>query len=174
MTWGRVEETSLEKWQRALDINLRAVFYFCQAVLPDLLKSKGNIVSVSSTNGLHPVYGTVAYGVSKAGVISLTKQITLEYGRHGVRANAITPGGVATPMHEKTMAASGFNMSILQEAAGRNMPKLAGVGGCTPEEIAAAIAPILRLVMHAMQPVRSSRCMAGKQQAENKKRREAK
>lgn len=140
MTWGRIAETSVAKWQRTLDIDLSAVFYLCQQVLPDLVETQGNIVSVSSASGHHPVYGTVAYGVAKAGIIALTKQIALEYGRHGVRANAVAPGGVATPMHEKTMTAGDFDMSILEEASGRNMPKLAGVEACTPEEIAAAIA----------------------------------
>lgn len=140
MSWDRIEDTSVEKWRRTLDINLNAVFYLCQQVLPDLVKSKGNVVSVSSASGHHPVYGTIAYGVSKAGVIALTKQIALEYGRHGVRANAVAPGGVATPMHQKTMSATDFDMSLLEEAAARNMPKLAGVEACTPAEIAAAIA----------------------------------
>ncbi len=140
MTWDRFEDTSIAKWQRTLDINLSAVFYLCQQVLPELVKSKGNIVSVSSASGHHPVYGTAAYGVSKAGVIALTKQIALEYGRAGVRANAVAPGGVATPMHQKSMSASDFDMSILADASTRNMPKLAGVEVCTPEEIAGAIA----------------------------------
>ncbi|WP_311269557.1 SDR family oxidoreductase [Sphingobium sp. WCS2017Hpa-17] len=140
MTWDRFEDTSPAKWQRTLDIDLSAVFYLCQKVLPSLVESKGNIVSVSSASGHHPVYGTVAYGVAKAGIIALTKQIALEYGRHGVRANAVAPGGVATPMHQKTMSASDFDMSVLEEAASRNMPKLSGVEACTPAEIAAAIA----------------------------------
>ncbi|WP_336951312.1 SDR family oxidoreductase [Sphingobium aromaticivastans] len=140
MTWGRIEETSAKAWQRTLDIDLSAVFYLCQQVLPELVKSKGNVVSVSSASGHHPVYGTGAYGVAKAGIIALTKQIALEYGRHGVRANAVAPGGVATPMHQKTMAAGDFDMTVLEEAAARNSPKLAGVQACTPAEIAAAIA----------------------------------
>jgi NAD(P)-dependent dehydrogenase (short-subunit alcohol dehydrogenase family) len=140
MTWGRFEETARSSWQRTLDINLSAVFYLTQKAVPELIKSKGNVVSVASAGGLHPVYGTVAYGVSKAGVIAMTRQLAVEMGRHGVRANAVCPGGVATPMHQKTMSASNFDMSILEEAAARNMPKLQGVEACTPEEIAAAIA----------------------------------
>jgi len=140
MTWGRIGETSHKAWQRTLDIDLSAVFYLTQAALPSLIESKGCIVNVSSAGGHHPVYGTVAYGVAKAGVIALTKSTALEMGRHGVRANVVCPGGVATPMHGKTMAAADFDMEVLKEASARNMPKLAGIEACTPAEIAAAIA----------------------------------
>ncbi|SFS09002.1 SDR family NAD(P)-dependent oxidoreductase [Sphingomonas jatrophae] len=140
MTWGRVEDTSVASWQRTLDIDLSAVFYLTQAAIPILVESRGCIVNVSSAGGHHPVYGTVAYGVAKAGVIALTKSTALEMGRHGVRANVVCPGGVATPMHEKTMSAADFDMAVLAEASARNMPKLAGVEACTPEEIAVAIA----------------------------------
>jgi meso-butanediol dehydrogenase / (S,S)-butanediol dehydrogenase / diacetyl reductase len=140
MTWGRFEETSIATWQRTLDINLTAVFLTIQAAIPHLKESKGNIVSVASAGGLSPVYGTVAYGVAKAGVVALTKQAALELGRFNVRVNAVAPGGVATPMHTKTMAAADFDMTILHEAAARNMPKLAGIEACEPQDIAEAIA----------------------------------
>ena len=140
MTWGRIEETDTSAWQRTLDINLSGPFYLTQAALAPLKASKGCIVNVASASGLHPVYGTSAYGISKAGVIALTKSTSLEWARHGIRVNAIAPGGVNTPMHEKTMAAGGFDPAIFAEAAGRNMPKLTDRDSCSPAEIAAAIA----------------------------------
>lgn len=140
MTWGRFEETSPAAWQRTLDINLSGPFYLIQAAIPHLKGSKGNIVSVASAGGLHPVYGTSAYGVSKAGVIAVTQAASLEYARFGVRVNAVAPGGVATPMHEKSTAGGGVDPAIFEEAAGRNMPKLTDRPACTPEEIAASIA----------------------------------
>lgn len=140
MTWGRFEETTPTAWQRTLDINLSGPFYLIQAAIPHLKESAGNIVSVASAGGMHPVYGTTAYGVSKAGVIAVTQAASLEFARFGVRVNAVAPGGVATPMHEKTLAAGGFDPAILEEAVVRNMPKLANMQACTPEEIAGAIA----------------------------------
>jgi NAD(P)-dependent dehydrogenase (short-subunit alcohol dehydrogenase family) len=140
MSWGRLEEIDVGTWERTLDINLTGPFHLIRAALPFLQKTKGNIVSVASAGGLHPVYGTAAYGVSKAGVIALTKAASLEFARHGIRVNAVAPGGVMTPMHEKSMADGGFDQDILAEAAGRNMPKLTDRPACTPEEIAAAIA----------------------------------
>jgi len=140
MTWGRIEELSAAAWQRTIDINLNAVFYLTQQALPHLIASKGNIVNVASAGGLSPVYGTSSYGVAKAGVVAFTRATALEAARHGVRANAVAPGGVATPMHEKTIAAADFDMTILEEAGARNMPKLEGFQVCEPEDIASAIA----------------------------------
>ena len=89
---------------------------------------------------MHPVYGTAAYGVSKAGVIAMSKACALDMERYGVRVNAVAPGGVATPMHEKSAAGGGVDPGIFTEAAARNMPKLTDREACTPPEIAAAIA----------------------------------
>lgn len=140
MTWGRLEETKASDWQRTLDINLSGPYYLTQASIPALRESKGVIVNVASVGGLHPVYGTSAYGISKAGVIALTKSAALELARDGVRVNAVAPGGVATPMHEKSTASGGVDPEIFKEAAARNMPKLVERDACTPSEIAAAIA----------------------------------
>lgn len=140
MTWGRLEETSPEAWRRTLDINLSGPFYMIQAAFPYLRDSKGNIVSVASVGGVHPVYGTSAYGVSKAGVVALTQSASLEFARYGIRVNAVAPGGVATPMHSKSTAGGGVDPAIFVEAAARNMPKLTDRDACTPAEVAAALA----------------------------------
>lgn len=140
MTWGRFEETPAATWQRTLDINLSGPFFLIQAAIDHLKAVKGNIVSVASASGLHPVYGTAAYGVSKAGVIAMTQSAALEYAPFGVRVNAVAPGGVATPMHEKSVAGGGVDPRIFEEAVVRNMPKLTDRQACTPEEIAGAIA----------------------------------
>lgn len=140
MTWGRFEETAVAAWQRTLDINLSGPFYLSQAALPALKETRGCIVNVASVGAVHPVYGTVAYGVSKAGVVAMTKSAALEFARYGIRVNAVAPGGVATPMHEKSVAGGGVDPEIFAEAAGRNMPKLTDRDACTPPEIAAAIA----------------------------------
>lgn len=139
MGWGRLADYPDEGWERMLRINLSSLFYITKQALPHLIASKGAIVNVASAGGLIPVANTVAYGVSKAGVIALTKSTALEYGPHGVRANAIAPGGVMTPMHEKTMS-QGVDPELVNEAASRNSPKLAGVLAADPAEIAEAIA----------------------------------
>ncbi|MEO6092157.1 MAG: SDR family oxidoreductase [Novosphingobium sp.] len=140
MTWGRIEETTPESWRRTIDINLNGPVWLTQAALPHLRASKGNIVNIASVGAIHPVYGTAAYGVSKAGVVALTKASALEFARFGIRVNAVAPGGVATPMHEKSTAGGGVDPAIFEEAAARNMPKLTDRDACTPREVASAIA----------------------------------
>ena len=98
------------------------------------------VISIASVGAVHPVYGTAAYGVSKAGIVALTKSASLEFARHGIRVNAVAPGGVATPMHEKITAGGGVDPAIFEEAAARNMPKLTDRDACSPQEVAAAIA----------------------------------
>jgi meso-butanediol dehydrogenase / (S,S)-butanediol dehydrogenase / diacetyl reductase len=140
MTWGRLGETPAATWQRTLDINLSGPFHLTQAALPALKDSRGTIVNVASAGAVHPVYGTAAYGISKAGVVALTQSAALEFARFGVRVNAVAPGGVATPMHETSTAGGGVDPAIFAEAAARNMPKLTDRQACTAEEIAGAIA----------------------------------
>lgn len=84
MTWGRIE-TDAVAWQRTLDINLSGPFYLTQAALEPLKASKGQYRQCRIGGGIHPVYGTSAYGISKAGVIALTKSTSLEWARHSIR-----------------------------------------------------------------------------------------
>ena len=97
-----VVETSEETWQRTLDVNLKGVFLCCKHGVPALLAAGGgSIINIASFVAL--VGCTVpqdAYTASKGGVISLTRSLAVQYGRFGVRANAICPGPVLTPLLE--------------------------------------------------------------------------
>jgi NAD(P)-dependent dehydrogenase (short-subunit alcohol dehydrogenase family) len=70
----------------------------CRAALPHLLDSGGNIVNVSSTAALAGLPYGAAYGASKGGVLGLTRALAVEYGKQGVRCNAVCPGSIKTPM----------------------------------------------------------------------------
>lgn len=85
-------------WDRILDVNLGAGFRLARAVLPALMTGGGAIVNVSSTFALQGYPGTAAYAASKAALIGLTRQMAADYGRHGIRVNAIAPGYIETPM----------------------------------------------------------------------------
>ncbi len=91
-------ETTEEQWDRVLGVNLKGMFLVTKALLPALMDGGGVVVNTSSISGLAARGGGVAYTASKHGVIGLTRQLTAEYGKHGVRANAILPGAVETPM----------------------------------------------------------------------------
>lgn len=99
---GSIENTSLDDWDKMLDINLRAVFYMMQKCVPHLEKTKGNIVNVSSVTGLRAFPNVLAYCVSKAAVDQLTRCTALELAPKQVRVNAVNPGVVVTNLHKRS------------------------------------------------------------------------
>jgi len=98
---GTIENTSLEAWDKMLDINLRAVFFLMRESVPTLTSRGGNIVNVSSVTGLRAFPGVLAYCVSKAGLDQLTRCAALELASKGVRVNAVNPGVVVTNIHRR-------------------------------------------------------------------------
>lgn len=102
---GTIENTTESQWDEMFDVNLRSVFRMMQLVMPYLVKSKGNIVNVSSVTGVRAFPNILAYCVSKAGVDQLTRCAALEVASKGVRINAVDPGVVVTNLHK----ASGMN-----------------------------------------------------------------
>ena len=98
---GTIEDTTLSAWDAMMQVNLRAVFSAMQLATPYLMKTKGNIVNVSSVTGLRSFPGVLAYCVSKAGVDQLTRCAALELAPTGVRVNAVNPGVVVTEIHKR-------------------------------------------------------------------------
>jgi len=94
--FDNVETTSSELWERSMAVNLTSVYYSCHYAMPHLKKSGGAIVNISSVQALGPVTNYAAYVTAKGGMISLTRSIAVDFARDGVRANAISPGGVKT------------------------------------------------------------------------------
>lgn len=98
---GTIETTSMEAWDKMMDINLRAVFRLMNGTLPALIERRGNIVNVSSVTGLRSFPGVLSYCVSKAGLDQLTRCSALELAAKGVRVNAVNPGVVITEIHKR-------------------------------------------------------------------------
>jgi len=98
---GTIENTTLDEWDKMLNINLRSVFYLMQKCLPFLEVTKGNIVNVSSVTGPRAFPNVLAYCVSKAAVDQLTRCSALELAPKGVRINAVNPGVVVTNIHKR-------------------------------------------------------------------------
>lgn len=87
-------------WNRNLDIVLKGVFLCAKALLPGMIDRRyGAIVNIASVNGLTGL-GEEAYSAAKAGVINLTQNMAIKYGRHNVRVNVICPGTIHTPIWE--------------------------------------------------------------------------
>lgn len=138
MDWGAFCEFSEQAWERMLRIDLSSVFYITQRAMPHLIQSRGNVVSIASAAGLTGLPYVTAYAAAKAGVIAITKSIAVEFAAQGVRANAIAPGGVKTPMHTKSTNPVGVDQAMVQKVGERHWPKLGEL--CEPEDIAAAVA----------------------------------
>jgi NAD(P)-dependent dehydrogenase (short-subunit alcohol dehydrogenase family) len=101
-----VVETTLEAWQRVQDVNLRGVFLCCKHGIPHLLEGGGG--SVINTASFVAVMGAavsqISYTASKGAVVSLSRELGVEFARRGVRVNALCPGPVRTPLLENLFA----------------------------------------------------------------------
>jgi 3-oxoacyl-[acyl-carrier protein] reductase len=97
---GTVEDVTEEDWDLALAVNLKSVFLCSKAIIPHMKKhKKGRIITMSSTAGKNPL--TIAgtnYGVSKAGIIYLTRRMAVDLGKYGITVNCIVPGPIDTDM----------------------------------------------------------------------------
>lgn len=129
---GRVEDLTAKQWDLQFGVNLRGLFLFTRGAIPLLRETRGHIVNLASIAGTVPTPGLAAYGASKAAVISFTHSLNRELDADGVRALALCPGFVDTPM----AAWSGIS--------GEEMIQ--------PEDCAELVRAVLRLSPHARVP----------------------
>jgi NAD(P)-dependent dehydrogenase (short-subunit alcohol dehydrogenase family) len=103
---GGVTETPEPTWERVMDVNLKGVWLGCKHGVPAMIASGGgSIVNVASFVALvGAATAQIAYTASKGGVLSMTREIAVEHARNGIRANALCPGPIATPMLEELMS----------------------------------------------------------------------
>ena len=96
---GAVHGLAVEEWDRVLDVNLKGTFLVCKHVLQRMLEHRsGSIVNLASIEGLEGFEGGSAYNASKGGVVLLTRNLAIDYGRRGIRVNCICPGLIETSM----------------------------------------------------------------------------
>lgn len=137
MSMGPLVDYDMEDWWRVVDTNLTGAFHLIQAVLPGMLrKGFGRIVVVSSEWGVTGWPDATAYAASKAGLISLTKNLGRELAPRGVIVNAVAPGVVDTPQLEVDARAAGVSRAEIVETYAQDIP-LRRVG--RPEEVAATV-----------------------------------
>ena len=119
---GTVTQFDLEKWHKAIAVNLTGTMLSCRAVLPHMLAAGGgSIVTVASIYGMTGGPGNTPYNVTKGGVLQLTRSLAADYGASGIRANAVSPGYIETPMtnmlaHAGPMRDAFVGMHLLQRA----------------------------------------------------------
>jgi NAD(P)-dependent dehydrogenase (short-subunit alcohol dehydrogenase family) len=135
---GPVHLLDAAAWDRVLAVNLKGTFLVCKHALVQMLGQepiageRGALVNVASIEGLEGTAGGSAYNASKGGVVLLTKNLAIDYGRRGIRTNAICPGFIETPMMDAVLGAPA--MAAVREEI-RHEHKLRRFG--RPEEIAA-------------------------------------
>jgi 3-oxoacyl-[acyl-carrier protein] reductase len=115
-----------EEWQRVLDTNLTGAFRLTRRALKSMMRARfGRIINISSIVGLRANPGQANYAAAKAGLIAMTKTVTVEVARRGITANAVAPGWIDTDM------TAGVESALLSNVPARR----AG----TPEEVAACV-----------------------------------
>jgi NAD(P)-dependent dehydrogenase (short-subunit alcohol dehydrogenase family) len=113
--WGtKFEDITYDSWQKNVDMQMNTTFLFIQKIMPELLKSKGSIVNMTSIYGVvgndltiyeNTSINTAApYSAIKGGVINFTRYLASYYGRQGVRVNCVSPGGIFDNQHETFVA----------------------------------------------------------------------
>ena len=132
---GTIETTTLDDWDKMININLRSVFALSQKAMPYLIETKGNIVNVSSVAGPRSFPNVLAYCVSKAAVDQLTRCTALELAAKGVRVNAVNPGVVITNIHKRGGMEDAAYDAFLEHS--KETHPIGRVG--TPEEVAELI-----------------------------------
>ena len=132
---GTIETTTLDDWDKMININLRSVFALSQKAVPYLAEKKGNIVNVSSVAGTRSFPNVIAYCVSKAAIDQLTRCSALELAAQGVRVNAVNPGVVVTNIHKRGGMEDAAYDAFLEHS--KETHPIGRVG--TPEEVAELI-----------------------------------
>jgi NAD(P)-dependent dehydrogenase (short-subunit alcohol dehydrogenase family) len=96
---GAAHELAAEEWDRVVDINLKGSFLVSKYVLRDMLTRRtGSIIHLASVEGIEGMSGSLPYNVSKGGVVLMTKNMAVDYGREGIRVNCLCPGLIDTPL----------------------------------------------------------------------------
>jgi len=116
-----------------MGVNLDGYFFLAQAAIPHLLETGGNIVNIASNAGLQGVPYSVAYSMTKGGVVQLTRSLAVEYLKHPLRVNAIAPAGTNTNIGASPQFPADVHVDLPTRMAGLR-------GMAEPEEVAALFA----------------------------------
>lgn len=131
-TSGKIHQASDDDWKKVMSTDLDGVFYCTRAFMPLLLENGGNVINISSVSGLGGDWGMSIYNAAKGAITNFTRALAMDYGKDGVRVNAICPGLTITDMTEdmkqNAQLMAKFNERIALGRAGE------------AEDIAAAIA----------------------------------
>jgi NAD(P)-dependent dehydrogenase (short-subunit alcohol dehydrogenase family) len=127
-------DTDLEAWKRVQDVNLTSVYLCCKAALPYMLEQKkGSIINTASFVAvMGAATSQISYSASKGGVLSMSRELGVQFAREGVRVNALCPGPVNTPLLQELFASD-------PERAARRLVHVPVGRFAEPEEMANAV-----------------------------------
>lgn len=96
-------EVTEEHWDSVLDTNLKGAWFFASAVAEKMMEAgkDGSVVNIASITGLRPAGAVGPYAISKAGLAHMTRQLAVEWARHGIRVNALAPGYIETDLNRE-------------------------------------------------------------------------
>ncbi|MGM7775807.1 SDR family NAD(P)-dependent oxidoreductase [Arthrobacter sp. KNU-44] len=133
-----VDQTTIEEWDSVMNVHARAAWLLASTAYPALRASRGSFIATTSTSGISPHPGLGAYSPAKAALIRLVETLALEWGPVGIRANAVAPGPIVTPISRKSRpGVSDAEVREMLATRARVMP-LRALG--EPEDIAEAVA----------------------------------
>ena len=126
--------TGLDAWHRVLEVNLTSVYLCCKAALPYMLEQhRGSIINTASFVAvMGAATSQISYSASKGGVLSMSRELGVQFARQGVRVNALCPGPVNTPLLQELFATD-------PERAARRLIHIPAGRFAEPDEIASAV-----------------------------------
>ncbi len=134
--YGTVETTTEAEWDEVMNVNLKSVYLVCHHAIAHLKKTRGAIVNMASVQAFATQRSVAAYTTGKHALIGLTRSMALDFAEYGVRANAVAPGSVDTPMLNQAVNLDPDPASLWKTVEG--MHPLGRIA--TPREVAEAVA----------------------------------
>lgn len=132
---GSILETGLDAWRRVQEVNLTSIFHCCKQVIPYMqAQGSGSIINTASFVAvMGAATSQISYSASKGGVLSMSRELGVEFARQGIRVNALCPGPVNTPLLQELFAKD-------PERAARRLVHVPLGRFAAPDELAAAVA----------------------------------
>lgn len=129
---GKIADLSTADWRKVMSADVDGVFFCTRAAMPHLIATKGSVVNTSSVSGLGGDWGMTVYNAAKGAVTNLTRALAMDYGRDGVRVNAVCPSLTNSEMTS--------DMQDNKELIGKFMERIPLGRAAEPDDIAAVIA----------------------------------
>lgn len=115
-TYGTVDSTSEQSWDKTMDVNLKSMFLVSQEIVPEIRSNEGGgIVLISSIQGLRCQKNVLAYATAKGAVIAMTRSMGLDHASEGIYVNCICPGSIDTPLLRYGASQHGPVEAVLEE-----------------------------------------------------------